>query len=267
MFGAKNGKIQIKGVDMHYNVFGRGEDLVIIPGLGDGLRSVKGMALVMARIFRDYGRNYRVWIFSRRDQLEPEMSTRDMAGEVAQAMDILGIGSAPVMGVSQGGMISQWLAIDYPEKVSKLTIAVSLARQNETSQSVIGNWVQLARAGSYGDLAIDTMFKTYTDRGLRKWKPFLWLVKWTSKPTSPQRFLIQAQSCLSHDAYSELGRIKCPTLVIGGAQDKIVGGEMVQREMAEAIPDSSLYIYTELGHGAYEEAKDFNARVLEFFQG
>ena len=268
MLGARNGHVIVGGSPMHYNVFGRGtEHLVLIPGLGDGLRTVKGMAPVMAWIFRAYARDHRVWVLSRKDVLEPGTTTRDMARDLDEAMEHLGIPAARVMGVSQGGMIAQWLAIDAPERVRRLVIAVSLATQNDTSRSVIGNWVRLAERDRFGELAVDTMRKTYTEKGLRRWRPFMWLVRMTGKPQSKERFLLQARSCLSHDALSELGRIRCPVLVIGGARDQIVGGAETQEAMAAAIPDSALHLYPDQGHAAYEEAKDFNDVVLAFFRG
>ncbi len=267
MLGARTGHVIVGGSPMFYNVFGRGtEHLVLIPGLGDGLRTVKGMALAMAWMFRAYAREYRVWVFSRRDVLEPGTTTRDMASDVVDAMDQLGIAEARVMGLSQGGMIGQWLAIDAPERVSRLTIAVSLATQNETVQSVITTWVRLADDDRFGDLAVDTMHRTYTEKGLRRWRPFMWLVRLTGRPQSKERFLIQARSCLTHDALSELGRVRCPTLVIGGALDQIVGGAETQETLAAAIPDSTLQVYPDYGHAAYEEAKDFNDVVLAFFR-
>ncbi len=268
MLGARTGHVTVGGSSMVYNVFGRGtEHLVLIPGLGDGLRTVKGMALAMAWLFRAYAREHRVWVFSRKDVLEPGTTTRGMARDLAEALHRLGIAEARVMGVSQGGMIAQWLAIDAPERVGRLAIAVSLAAQNETVQDVVRNWIRLAEEDRFGDLAVDTMLKTYTEKGLRRWRPFMWLVRMTGKPQSKERFLVQARSCLTHDALRELGRIRCPTLVIGGARDRIVGGAETQEVMAAAIPDSTLHVYPEYGHGAYEEAKDFNDVVLAFFRG
>ncbi len=266
MFAARNGNVQINGIDMHYNVFGSGrEDMVMIPGLSDGLRTVKGLARTMAMTYREFGRRYRVWIFSRREKLAQGMTTRDMARELAEAMELVGIKQARVLGLSQGGMIGQWLAIDYPEKVSKLVIAVSLSRQNPVFQSVIREWIDLARSERYGDLAESSIEKTYTEKRLRRYRPFMFLIRLAGKPRSQERFIIQAQAVGTHDAYAQLGQIQCPTLVIGGAQDLVVGGPEVQEEMAEAIPESRLHIYPGLGHGAYEEAKDFNQRMLSFF--
>jgi pimeloyl-ACP methyl ester carboxylesterase len=268
MLDARTGHLIVGGSPMYYNVFGRGSDhLVLIPGLGDGLRTVKGMAPVMAWIFRAYAREHRVWVFSRKDVLEQGTTTRDMARDLAEAMERLGIPEARVMGVSQGGMISQWLAIDAPERVGSLAIAVSLATQNESVRSVVGHWIRLAEEDRFGDLAVDTMLRTYTERGLRRWRPFMGLVRLTGRPQSKERFLVQARSCLTHDALSELGRIRCPVLVIGGAQDQIVGGRDTQEAMAAAIPASTLHVYPDLGHAAYEEAKDFNDIVLRFFRG
>ena len=83
------------------------------------------------------------------------------------------------------------------------------------------------------------------------------------KPKSFHRFQVQARACMSHDAYGELEKISCPTLILGGEEDKIVGGE-ASRELAEKIPGSRLYMYEGLGHGLYEEAGDFLTRVKEF---
>ena len=75
---------------------------------------------------------------------------------------------------------------------------------------------------------------------------------------------MQANACLTHDAWEELGSVACPALVIGGGADQIAGGSAAA-ELAGRIPNSRLLVYQELGHGAYEESKDFNRTVLDFF--
>ena len=271
MFGSLMGNLQAKTVEiggskMYYISFGKGtQPLVIIPGLSDGLKTVKGTGLILWFSYRFLARSFRVYVFSRKEPLEPGCTTRDMAADLARAMNLVGIETANVMGVSQGGMISQWLTIDYPEKVDKLAIIISLARQNETSQKVIASWIDMADREVYDELAVDMMEKSYTEAYLKKVRPFYVIIKKISKPQSKQRFLIQAESCRTHDAYSELPAIKCPTLVIGGGADKIVGGSETQQEMADAIKGSKLHVYPDLGHGAYAEAKDFGKRIFDFF--
>ena len=86
-----------------------------------------------------------------------------------------------------------------------------------------------------------------------------------STPKEADRFLIMAGACISHNSHEDLSKIKCPTFVIGGKQDKIVTGE-ASLELARAIEGSELLMYEEYGHGLYEEAKDFNEQVIGFLR-
>lgn len=90
-------------------------------------------------------KKYTVYVFSRRNRLPEGFSTRDMAADQAEAMKLLGISRADVMGVSQGGMIAQYLATDYPDMVNKLVLAVTLARQNETIREAVGAWIDMLK--------------------------------------------------------------------------------------------------------------------------
>ena len=83
-----------------------------------------------------------------------------MAEDQAKAMNALGIANANVMGISQGGMIAQHLAINHPELVKKLVLAVTLAKQNKIIQDVASNWISMAEHGDYKSLTIDTAEKS-----------------------------------------------------------------------------------------------------------
>ncbi|NLJ78992.1 MAG: alpha/beta hydrolase [Tissierellia bacterium] len=263
-YGAMEGSVDIGDADMDYVAFGKGQKpLILIPGLGDGLKTVKGTRLFLARAYKLFAEEFSVYVFSRKNYIEEGYSTKDMARDQAIAMDKLGIESAHIMGVSQGGMIAQYIAIDHPELVDRLILGVSVSRQNDTMQKVIRNWIVLAEDGDYKGLIIDTMEKTFTEDKLRRYRKMYPAITRIGKPKDFNRFIIQAHSCLNHNAYEELDRIICPTLIIGGDADKVVG-EGASEEMAERIYKSKLILYEGLGHGAYEEAEDFNERVLEF---
>ena len=45
-----------------------------------------------------------------------------------------------------------------------------------------------------------------------------------------------------------------------------MGNEAVV-ELKEGIADSGVYVYKGLGHGAFEEAKDFYDRIFAYFNG
>ena len=265
-WNAKNGTVKIENTDMEYVSFGCGTtNLVMIPGIGDGLKTVKGTAAIMSILFKNYGKNHRVHIFSRKTDMTENDSISDMADDQRKAMQKMGITKAHIMGISQGGMIAQRLAINYPDIVDKLILVVTAARSNETIRQVIGDWITLAEANDYKRLFIDTIEKSYTEKRKKGYRLFYPLLTKISKPKSFARFIIQANAILQHDAYDELQKIQSPSFIIGAGKDKIVGAN-ASPEIAEKIPDSKLLIYEELGHGAYEEAKDFEKQILDFLK-
>ena len=264
-YNAKNGRIKIENTEIDYIVFGNGtKPLIMIPGLGEGLKTVKGTAIPFALMYRSLAKNYKIYCFSRRNILPQGFTTKDMAEDLYHCMGELGIEKAMVLGVSLGGMIVEQLAIHHPEVVEKLILTVTIAHQNDTVQQMISKWMDFAKESKYKEIMIDTAENSYTEGYLKKSRWMYGLLGNVGKPKSFDRFMIQAEAGRTHDVYDELDKITCPTLVIGGKQDKIVGGE-ASEELAEKISGCELYMYEDYGHGLYEEAKDFVPRVLEFF--
>ena len=263
-YNAKNGILKIGNTDMHYISFGYGKrNLIIIPGLGDGLTTVKGKALPFAMMYRLFAKEFKVYIFSRKNELEKGCTTRDMARDQKIAMEQLGIQKASFMGVSQGGMIAQYIAIDYPEMVEKLLLVVTVARQNDILQSVVKDWIKLAKENRYGEVMKDVTIRMYTEEYIQKYHFILPILKLYPGPKNKKRFLIMSKSCIEYNTYEELEKITAPTLVIGGEKDCTVGSE-ASKEIAAKIKNAKLYIYEQYGHGLYDEAKDFQRRVYRF---
>ena len=261
---AKNGCLRLPAGETDYIRFGSGKrTLVLLPGVGDGLKTLKGTALPFALLYGRLAGDFTIYGFSRKRELPEHYGTREMAGDLNEAMEALGLRDAAVVGVSQGGMIAQWLAIDHPDKVGRLVLTVTAARPNDTIRDVISRWIELAQRRDYKGIMLDTAERSYSPRRLKTARVEYRLLGSLGKPKSFDRFITQAEACLRHDAYDRLGDIRCPTLVMGGREDKIVTGE-ASEEIAARIPGSQLYMYDALGHGLYEEAPDWLDRVAEF---
>ena len=261
---AINGLARFEGGEMDYIRFGTGSrNAIILPGVGDGLRTVKGLAIPFAILYRKFAKDFTVYAFSRRRDIASGTTAREMADDLAKALDSLGLDKVDVVGVSQGGMIVQWLAIDHPDKVKKLVLAVTISRPNDTLCDVLNRWIGMAEKEDYKSIMKDTAQRAYSEKWLNSGKEHLMLGNF-GRPKSFDRFITLAASGLTHKSYDELHRISAPTLIIGGRLDKIVTAK-ASEEMAEQIPDSRLYMYEDLGHGLYEEAPDFLDRVADFF--
>lgn len=266
MLGIQNRELYIDNRILYYVTFGKGwRPLVMIPGLGDGLRTVRGMGASLAWMYRRYASRYRVYVFSRPEPVLPGETTADMAEEAARAMKALRLEKAYVLGVSQGGMIAQHLAARHPELVEKLILAVTCPRANEKITAACGRWIEMAERRDYAALTIDSAENNYTPEYLAKMRRMYPVATRVGKPKDYTRFIRQSEACMTHDATDILGEIRCPTLVIGAENDQIIGPQ-ASRELAEGIPDASLCLFPRYGHGVYEETESFHRLVREFFQ-
>ena len=260
----KNGVVIISSGEMDYIRFGSGgRALVILPGLGDGLRTVKGTALAMAALYREFSKDFTVYAFSRVNGLGAGYTTCHMARDLAEAMKTLGIEKADILGVSMGGMIAQHLAADYPEMVNKLILTVTSARPNPILTQSVEEWIALAKNGDHGAFMDSNMRRIYSQEYYQKNKWMIPAIGKLTKPKTYDRFFIQADACLTHDAFEKLRQIKAPTLVVGGEKDLALGGD-ASREIAAQIPEAELQMYDRWGHGLYEEEKNFNRLVKDF---
>ena len=263
MLNAKNENIIINGHDFDYISFGSGRDvLIMLPGVGDGFKTAKGMAVPFAFMYRMFAVSFRVYVFSRRNDLPDGFTSADMADDLSNIMDALDIGAAHIFGVSQGGMIAQQMAIRHPEKVKSLVLAVTAARPTRIMREALESWLLMAERNDYKGIMLDTAERSYTGMYLERGKRMNKLIA-LAKPKSYERFRILCESCLSHDVYEDLPEIRCPVYIIGASLDRVLGPE-ASAEMHEAIPGSEIYMFEGYSHGVYEQAKDFNEMALRW---
>lgn len=244
--------------------FGRGgRPLVLIPGLS--FQRVKNAAFFLAYLYRRFAKDYTVFVFDKRAAVRDGMTIRDMAGDLAAAMEQLHLDAAGVFGISQGGMIAQYLAIDHPHLVDRLVLGVTAARPNEVMEAVINRWAGMAERRDYKAIVLDMFERMYSAGYLKKYRPLLPVLSRLGKPKDFGRFHALAKACLTCNSYPELSQIACPVFVIGGKQDRIVTG-LASEEIAARL-HCKLHMYDGLGHAAYEEAPDFNERIAQFLKG
>lgn len=262
-FNVKEDKLRVSNTEIDYITFGKGKkNLIMIQGLNTG--GIKGAGFGLAFMYRIFAKEYKVYLFDRRPDIWEGITVRDFAKDIALAMDELHVKNADILGVSQGGMIAQYLAIDRPDLVRKLVLAVTLSKNNETVKNVLNNWIEMIQQGDMKNLVTDMAIKMYSAEYIKRYKPFLPLLTIMQKPKDVNRFIQLAKSCLTCNAYEELDKITCPVFVIEGGLDQVVGGA-ASKEIADKLK-CEMYLYENLGHAAYEEAKDFNQKVLEFLK-
>lgn len=264
MSSTKGKTLYFNDKSMDYVTFGKGKlPLVIIPGLGDGLQTVKGKAQLFSLSYRLLAKRYKIYVFSRINELRQGYTTRDMAADVAEAMEALNLDTAYVIGISQGGMIAQWLAVDFPERVQRLILAVTTAKPSQLARERIEHWQKLSQSGNFKDLMLDIAKYSYTQKSYQKWRLLYHIMGRLGRIKDEKRIAIQSQSCLDHDGLEVLKDIHCPTLILGALEDDVIGVKG-SKELAKGISGCQLLILKHSGHALYEENKAFQEAVCRF---
>lgn len=263
MFSIQRNHLSDPGVD--YVTFGKGDKtLIIITGLS--LQRLGDMSnLTICSLFSRYAREYKVYIFDRRDHIEEGVSIEDMADDLYQSLQGLHIDNASIIGISQGGMIAQIFAIKYPQKVNSLVLALTLARNNAISRETIRGWIEMTENNDMDQLNKDSMSKSFSSPVLKKLYVINRLFLKSVSKEKRNRFVCLAKSILAFDCHKLLDKITCPTLVLGAKKDLVLGVDGA-RELANGIPNSSYHEFDKLGHAAYIESRRFNKVLLEFLQ-
>ena len=233
-YNAKNENIKLDGTDCDYISFGTGEEnLIMLPGVGDGFKTARGVAVPFAFMYSGFAKKFKVYVFSRRNNLPDDFSTAE-------------------------------LAIRHPDRVKKLVLAVTVSRPNNLMKEALESWIKMADNDDYAGIMLDTAKRSYTGKYLERGIKMNGLLA-RMKPKDYTRFKILCDSCLRHDVYDRLSEISCPTFIVGADKDLVLGGE-ASVEMHERINGSTLYMYEGFSHGVYEQAKDFNDRVIDYLK-
>lgn len=253
-------------IKMDMIAFGKGaKTLVLIPGLSDGLTSVKGNLLGLWYNYRIFVKDFRILVISRPDAYTENYSIRDMADDYYDLLTHLGITSFSIWGVSMGGMITQSILVKYPHAVKAACLDVTSAKTSDAAKNVIDNWISLAQQNKVSELMQNTLLLTYTDKKLKTYRFLLPLIIALTRPSSLERFIVQAHACKNHDEADKLPVIATPCLVTGGDSDKILGKGAVE-SLADLISSCTTHIYKGYGHSSFDENKGHNKLVLTFFK-
>ncbi|MBQ7699281.1 MAG: alpha/beta hydrolase [Clostridia bacterium] len=245
--------VKTNELHLQYIKFGTGDKaLVILPGLS--VKSVLVYEASIAAAYSVFTNDYTVYLLDRRLNLSDGYSIKDMAEDTAAVMNALGIEKACIFGVSQGGMAAQQFALDHPDLVEKLVLC-STAPKMISGPAFAG--------GDIKEKINNFMAVLYSDgvaqaAGMKV--PHIELSEEELK-----RFELLYNASDGFDVSDRLGEIKCPTLVLGSSEDKILPPE-ASVDIAMKI-GCELYMYgPPYGHTVFDEAPDYKNRVFEFLQ-
>lgn len=238
---AKGKYANIRGFKMYYEIYGEGEPLLLIHG-NNGSGKAFGNQLAY------FSKKYKVIVADSRAQgksIDPtdSLTYEMMADDLNALLDTLKIKQAYVIGWSDGGNNGLLLAMRHPDKVKKLA---------STGANLVPDTTGLE------PYVFDDIAKTD--------KKLLDSIKKTgATPALKNAYKVNHLMVLHpHITAAQLHTIKVPVLIINGDHDAIPVKHAA--EIAEAIPNSYLWILPNSGHSTLVNYKDeFNKVVDDFF--
>ena len=263
--------VRVNTLNIHLQSAGKGKPLVLIHGF-------MGMAFDWRFNITELGKHFSVFAmdlpgFGLSDKpLDFDYSSKGYADFITSFIDVLNVHKVALIGNSMGGQIALMTALEYPGCVSELVLVdsggypqsvefkpfkmLNIPVIGEISMALLNrNIIRIMlREGIYYDASIvtDEIVRTYSSvydtPNARKIPPLV------------------IRSIMKDESYiaSRLNEIKCPALVIWGAEDKVISptrADMFRQDISQA----SLLLVQKSGHMPQVEKPDVvNKAIIQF---
>ena len=259
--------IQANGIDIHYEVTGEGEPLVLIPYLAADQACYAFQVAEYAKHFTCFTVDVRGAGLSGKP--EGTYTTELFADDVAAFMQVVGIDRAHVFGLSLGAAAGMWLAAKHPDRVRSLSLHSAWPRTDPFLEVILDGWRVIARGlDSVTEMVITGIFPWCFTPELYASRPeyvdsLADFVRSRPMPAVDE-FMRQSEAVLNHDATAVLGSIQVPTLVTFGRHDMVTSTRFAE-PLTSAIKASELVVFEGCAHAPiYEDVDGFNQRTLAF---
>ena len=183
-------------------------------------------------------------------------SIADAADDVAAVLDACGHRRATVLGMSMGGMVAQELGLRHPERVDRLFLVATIPPAPAHAPAVDYSSLLGAARARQGQPSppglLGLMTRVYLATAGRDFSPSPHVVEEMSDqlrrdPTALSQVLLQARAIVAWKTPSRLGRMKVPTTVIQGGDDRVVR-PVNGRRLAGLIPGARYVELPGVGH-------------------
>lgn len=201
----------------------------------------------------------------------PSSSMEQMADDAITFIKAKGFEQVDLFGFSMGGMIAQEIVLKEPQLVRKMILAGTGPAGGEGISTVarIANY-DLLRGLFTGQDPKQFLFFTRTPGGIEAGKAFLQRLK--ERPDNRDKEItltaymaqLRALGAWGRKEPADLSVVKQPVLVANGDDDRMVP-TLNSRDLARRLPNSTLVIYPDAGHGGvFQFHADFVPTALEF---
>jgi 3-oxoadipate enol-lactonase len=270
------GKAEVNGVTLWYEITGEGEPVMQIHGAGFGHFNFGPCTPELSRHFKVV--NYDMRGYGKSDRPIQHYDMEVWADDLAGLMDALGIDAAHVHGSSMGGMIAIVFAGKYPEKTVSVVINCAAAKLGRTGRLIFKNWIDIARLDPAGPgsrilaelIAWQALSKRFleTPEGVAAIDTIQQILRDSNRI---EVFTAACQAMCEMDVTGWLAKIVAPALVLGGDEDVMTPWDQGpngagQQAIYEGIANAEKHVIRGSNHSTiFDNADEHNRVVIDFF--
>lgn len=249
---------------IHWDSEGKGEALLLLPGLGGGARTFGTLPRRFARAGRR-ALTYDPVGIPPSTPLDGPFRFDDAARDVLAVLDDAGIAQADLVGTSLGGKVALAVALAAPERVRKLVLLASHAVVTPRTQRVYRFFLAAAEtvpAERFGELVAPFLFGATFHRERSQ---MVEEILRASRPAAATRDLMiaQARALIAMETAPDLSALRTPTLCIAGREDTLTLEEDV-RASAASIRGARYLAIERAGHSLLLESTATYDAVIAF---
>jgi pimeloyl-ACP methyl ester carboxylesterase len=247
---------------VHYEVYGRGRPVILLHGWLGSWGLWQETMTFLGQYYRTYALDF--WGFGESGKKRNTYQVHDFVTLVDQFMEKLGILDAPLVGHSMGGTVSLSVALQYPERVQKVTIigspvvGSSLAMPLKMAGRRPVAWMLFQLFGAFRStmrvaspwICGDPRFPDMMDRDLSK--------------TTLESFLLSIASLRCTDLRPRIHQIHVPVMGMFGDRDNIVHPNQWQ-PLQQGLPGARIERFQNAGHFIMlDEPQSFMRKLKSF---
>jgi len=257
-------QVRVRGARLDVVEIGRGEPIVIVPGMAGGWKLLTPLA-------RSLARRHRVILFGYRDELDPISTSsarvvgdhaRDLSGLISE----LGLECPTIFGVSFGGAVALELATSEPHRVGRLILSGVEARFRASLGSTLARRV-LERFPLPADNPFVNQFFNILHGGRAEAGPMARFIVercWETDQGVMARRLAMLED---FDVSDRLRDLAAPTLVLAGSRDVVVPAAR-QKALASSIDGARFETIEGAGHvGFLTHSSEISGHVERLIRG
>lgn len=187
----------------------------------------------------------------------------EMLGRDALALaDSLGISKFAWCGLSMGGAIGQWIAVNAPDRLTKLVLANTSLQF--TPRSNWENRINAVNQGGMASIAEIAMQRFFSAETLARHDPYVASIKSVLLGTDAAGYLGCCAALRDFDVRKSLPQIRVPTLIIAGDRDVSTPWEGHSEVLAREIPGAQSVRLPAAHLSNLERPRSFSAALFGF---